>query len=221
MITSTIQKTGPAPGARLAKAVGFALATLATSSAFAIPTLTGPITARGLDPFQINGVGSVDPDPITDQATRLRSTSTTAWEHYFAVEVIAPANAVSFKFSTTGVAIAGWYGSIWMVDSNNCSFVSGFNYSCPGTFSYVGAMTLSADGTVLDLPLQPGYTSTAVPQQYILLTGGTGDAAARTYQAQAASAQVPAPAALGLLGIGLMGMGLTRRRSGVGPSAAV
>jgi hypothetical protein len=82
-------------------------------------------------------------------------------------------------------------------------------------------MILSGGGTVLDLPLQPGYNPTAVPQQYVLVTGGTGDAAARSYVAQAASAQVPTPAALGLLGIGLVGMGLTRRRSGVAHTAAV
>jgi hypothetical protein len=74
-------------------------------------------------------------------------------------------------------------------------------------------MVSGLGGTALTLPVQPGFVNFTPPQYFLIETGGTGNSPVEEYNV-IVSTQVPAPAALGLLGIGLLGMGLTRRRNG-------
>jgi hypothetical protein len=218
MITSTIQKTGPSPGARLAKAVGFALATLATSSAFAIPTFDATVPFASSPPFaaffDLNGT------TVKSASWGGQTGSGTGWTKYYAFQVIAPANGLSITASSTGSVIPNFAGNVYT--SPSCDPWGGsadYALTCTSTGSFLSAMSVTTTGLRLDLPaVQPGYINISPPTTFLVAISGDGSQA---YSVNVNTEVVSAPAALGLLGIGLMGMGLTRRRSGVGPSAAV
>jgi hypothetical protein len=219
MITSTIQKTGPAPGARLAKAVGFALATLATSSAFALPTTFDANVPFASSPpfaafFDLNGT------TVKSASWGGQNGSGTGWTKYYAFQVVSPANGLSITASSTGSVIPNFSGDVFT--SPACDPWGGaadYTLSCTSPGTWLSAMSVTTTGLRLDLPaVQPGYINITPPTIFLVAINGDGSQA---YSVNVNTEVVPAPAALGLLGIGLVGMGLTRRRSGVAHTAAV
>jgi hypothetical protein len=101
-------------------------------------------------------------------------------------------------FATTGTASCGAQGSV-------CSNLS-ISGAALATASGISNGTAS-QWSIAGVGLTSGY--------YILEVSGTVGQSANSSSAYSGtvSTSVPAPAALGLLGIGLMGMGLARRRS--------
>ena len=188
---------------KLLWAMGLGLSAAAAAPAYATPASSQSATA--LPRFSLN---SVIPTRQTTLAGEM--TETTPWAHYYAVEGIAPAGAISFSLQATGNTISGWYGNVYLADS--CTTLSGGATIC-GANTRLGSMVSGLGGTALTLPVQPGFVNFTPPQYFLIETGGTGNSPVEEYNV-IVSTQVPAPAALGLLGIGLLGMGLTRRRNG-------
>jgi hypothetical protein len=197
---------------KLLQATAFVLASAAAAPVYAIPTNPQSVT--------------VMPKPSLNATLPTRSTSlsgqltgASAWSAYYAVEGISPAAAISFSLNTTGTSIAGWYGNVYLADGGcDTPFTANATLNCAGPFTLFGAMNNSS-GTLLTLPTpQPGFMGFTPSQYFVIETGGTGGAI-EEYTISVNTA-VPAPAALGLLGIGLLGMGLTRRRNGTTATVA-
>jgi len=227
MIDSLLKRTGPAPGSQLAKAVGLALATLATSSAFAVPVFPGtPQTAVLMVGSPINGdvVAGTDTATAQSQPAIARPLSSGKWYEYYAFKVDAPADQFSVSVNKSAPGLAGLSGNVYL--AGNCTATAttvnwqGTNsrVSCsPATSWSALAMTVTTAGLLLNYP-STGLAAVAAPQWFMVEVMGTTSTRER-FTVNAASLQpASAPAVLGLLGIGLMGMGLTRRRKDAVPA---
>jgi hypothetical protein len=215
LIVFTLSPTQKGPAAtKLLSAMAFGLASAAAAPVYAIPISPQSVT--------------VMPKPVLNATIPTKTTTlseqytgTSAWSAFYAVQGIAPAASVSFSLQATGSAISGWYGNIYLADGGcDTPFTANATLNCTGPFTLFGAMTNTA-GVSLTLPTpQPGFQAFTPSQYFIIETGGTGNNPIQEYTISV-NTDVPAPAALGLLGIGLVGMGLTRRRNGVAHTAAV
>lgn len=213
MNKSLSKRIGRKRSVQLAKAVGFALATLTTSSAFAV-AITASVPYVSTPPFPaFFDLNATNP---TKSASWQTTPTSTPWTRYYAFQIISPAAALSVTASSTGSAIPGFSGNVYFNPTcDTWGGASDYSLSCTSTGTLLGAMNVTTAGLRLDLPAsQPGYVGVTPPITILVEIMGT------TLQAFSVNVntEVPAPAALGLLGIGLMGMGLTRRRKDAVPA---
>ena len=122
-------------------------------------------------------------------------------------ESLTPSNAVEISFSwNAGITLANTNPYVLYSSSGPATWTQGT--VVPVTFTGTGRSRSS--GTIL-APF--GYYSLVFD---VASATGTGQKINGNIDAM----DVPAPAALGLLGIGLLGMGLTRRRNGTTATVA-
>lgn len=175
----------------LASVVASSIALMSATSAHAIPTQQTDATPVAV----AAGSGAVF-------VTGALSGASTQQINF---QSLIPANALDISFSwNAGITLSGWnlYSS-----SGPASWTLGS--LVPVTFGTLGK---SASASMIAAPY--GYYSLVID-----VASATG--AGQKINGNIDANDVPAPAALGLLGIGLLGMGLTRRRNGSTTTASV
>jgi len=187
---------------RLLKAAGFALAAVCAMPAMAVPVAPA-------NPFELNATGLTAFGAFPAYSTG--NSGNNPFTAYYSFKLVEPAGSFGISLSASGGVAMGtdWAGVVYESDSSCISTST----DCTLAGSPIASLTRLGNSLYLPAGGFGTILAPTIPGTYVLAVTGTWVGGRNQSFNGTINSDVPAPAALGLLGIGLVGMGLTRRRN--------